>query len=75
LKDILRTLANQNTEWGNDFRRLKLAEFVKGWINYFIMADMKRWVGKLTNGHEEKLELSIGDNGRRLKRDKVCREH
>lgn len=34
-------LTNKNNGWGNDYRRQKLAEFVRGWINYFSMADMK----------------------------------
>ena len=41
MKEKLRMLTNKNNGWGNDYRRQKLAEFVRGWINYFSMADMK----------------------------------
>lgn len=41
MKDKLRTLTNRNNGWGNKYRIQKLAEFIRGWINYFIKADMK----------------------------------
>ncbi|OPZ92157.1 MAG: Reverse transcriptase (RNA-dependent DNA polymerase) [Firmicutes bacterium ADurb.Bin419] len=41
MKDKLRILTNRNSGWGNDCRRQKLTEFVRGWINYFKKADMK----------------------------------
>ena len=47
MKDKLRGLTNKNTGWGNDYRRQKLAEFVRGWINYFSMADMKGLMGEI----------------------------
>jgi len=47
MKDKLRMLTNKNNGWGNDYRRHKLAEFVRGWINYFCMADMKGLMGEI----------------------------
>ena len=47
MKDKLRVMTNKNNGWGNDYRRQKLAEYVRGWINYFSMADMKRLMGEI----------------------------
>lgn len=47
MKDKLRFLTNKNNGWGNDYRRQKLAEFTRGWINYFSMADMKVLMGEV----------------------------
>jgi hypothetical protein len=47
MKDKLRVLTNKNTGWGNDYRRQKLTEYVRGWINYFSKADMKGLMGEL----------------------------
>lgn len=47
MKDKLRVLTNKNTGWGNDYRKQKLAEYVRGWINYFGMADMKGLMGEI----------------------------
>lgn len=42
MKDKLRLLTNRNNGWGNDYRIQKLKEFVRGWINYFSKAEMKK---------------------------------
>lgn len=47
MKDKLRVLTNKGTGWSNENRRKKLAEFVRGWINYFRRADMKVLMGEI----------------------------
>lgn len=47
MKDKLRVLTNKNTGWGNEYRRQKLTEYVRGWIKYFSMADMKKLMGEI----------------------------
>jgi len=41
MKEKLRELLKRNKGWGNEYRRYKLAEFVRGWVNYYKLADMK----------------------------------
>ena len=41
MKDRLRELTQRNSGWSNEYRRQRLAEYVRGWINYYSMADMK----------------------------------
>ena len=41
MKDRLREITQKNKGWGNGYRRQKLAEYVRGWINYYRLADMK----------------------------------
>ena len=41
MKDRIRKLTSRSNGWGNEYRALKLAQFIKGWINYFKLADMK----------------------------------
>lgn len=41
MKNKLRKLMDRNNGWGNDYRKLKLKEYVRGWINYFSLADIK----------------------------------
>lgn len=41
MKDRIREITQKNKGWGNDYRRQKLAEYVRGWINYYKLADMK----------------------------------
>ena len=38
----LKELTSRNNGWGNERRALKLTQFIRGWINYFSLADMKQ---------------------------------
>ena len=42
MKNKIRELTNRSNGWGNEYRALKLTQFIRGWINYFGMADMKK---------------------------------
>ena len=37
----IRELTERNNGWGNEYRAMKLAQYVRGWVNYFFLADMK----------------------------------
>lgn len=41
MKYKIRELTKRNNGWGNEYRAMKLAQFVRGWVNYFSLADMK----------------------------------
>ena len=41
MKDKIRELMKRSNGWGNEYRAMKLAQFVRGWVNYFSLADMK----------------------------------
>lgn len=38
----LKELTSRNNGWGNERRVLKLTQFIRGWVNYFSLADMKQ---------------------------------
>jgi RNA-directed DNA polymerase len=41
MKENIRKIMNRNNGWGNERRKQKLTEFVRGWVNYFSLANMK----------------------------------
>ena len=41
MKNKIRELTDRSNGWGNEYRTLKLTQFIRGWVNYFGMADMK----------------------------------
>ena len=41
MEERIREITQKNKGWSNDYRRQKLAEYVRGWINYYKLADMK----------------------------------
>ena len=42
MKNKIRELTDRHNGWGNEYRAIKLTQFIRGWVNYFGMADMKR---------------------------------
>ena len=42
MKAKLKELTSRNNGWGNEYRAMKLTQFIRGWVNYFAMADMKK---------------------------------
>ena len=46
IKDKIRELTKRNNGWGNEYRAMKLTQFVRGWVNYFLLADMKGLMSK-----------------------------
>ena len=41
MKDKIRALTSRNSGWSNEFRAARLAQFIRGWVNYFKLTDMK----------------------------------
>ncbi len=41
MKDRIRELTKRSNGWANEYRAMKLTHFVRGWVNYFSLADMK----------------------------------
>ena len=41
MKRRIRELTSRNNGWGNEYRFMKLRQFIKGWVNYFALSDMK----------------------------------
>ena len=37
----IRELINRNNGWGNEYRRKKLKEYIRGWVNYYRIADIR----------------------------------
>ena len=41
MRNRLKELTHRSNGWSNEYRQLKLRQFIIGWINYFSLADMK----------------------------------
>lgn len=41
MKNKIRELTSRSNGWGNEYRAKKLTQYVRGWVNYFVLADMK----------------------------------
>jgi len=41
MKNKIRELTRRSNGWGNEYRAERLTQFIRGWVNYFKLADMK----------------------------------
>jgi len=41
MKNKIRELTKRSNGWGNEYRVKRLVQFIRGWVNYFKLADMK----------------------------------
>jgi group II intron reverse transcriptase/maturase len=41
MKARIRQLTRRSNGWGNEYRAMKLTQYIRGWVNYFKLADMK----------------------------------
>ena len=55
MKNKIKELTDGHNGWGNEYRAMKLTQFIRGWVNYFGMADMKR----LLRDNDERLRHRI----------------
>src|SRR5690554_2565328 len=44
MKARIREITSRSNGWGKEYRALKLRQFVRGWVNYFSLADIKKLV-------------------------------
>ena len=42
MKGKIRELTDRNNAWSNETRTVKIQQYVRGWVNYFKLADMKK---------------------------------
>ena len=47
MKARLKELTSRCNGWGNEYRALKLTQFIRGWVNYYGLADMKSMINKM----------------------------
>ena len=65
--DVLFVLLSESGS--NEFRAQRLTQFIRGWVNYFKLADMKKLLFETDEWLRRKSGLFTGNSGRRLKPD------
>lgn len=65
MKTKLKEFTLRNNGWGNEYKALKFKQFIRGWVNYFAMADMKELLRSIDEWLRRKIRTNIGNNGRK----------
>ena len=67
MKNKVRELTNRSNGWGNEYRALKLTQFIRGWVNYFGMADMKALLTKIDEWLRHKIRAIYWKQWKKVK--------
>lgn len=67
LKESLRVLTSRSNGWGNEKRKERLKQFITGWVNYFKLADMKRYLNDLDSWLRRRIRMVIWKQWKRIK--------
>src|SRR5574344_1059797 len=67
LKDSLRSLTARSNGWGYEKRKERLKQFITGWVNYFRLADMKRYLEDLDRWLRRRIRMVIWKQWKRIR--------
>jgi group II intron reverse transcriptase/maturase len=55
----IKELTNRNNGWGNDYRKLKIKQFITGWVQYFKLAEMKTLLQRIDKWMRHRIRVVI----------------
>ena len=67
MKNRLREITSRSNGWGNEYRAKKLAQFIKGWVNYFALSDMKQLLKETDEWLRRKIRAVYWKQWKRIK--------
>ena len=59
MKSRLKELPRRSNGWGYDWRKQKLAEYVRGWVGYYHLANMKRFLEETDEWLRRRIRMCI----------------
>jgi RNA-directed DNA polymerase len=67
MKAKIRELTSRSNGWGNERRKEALRQYIRGWLNYFRLADMKNLLAKTDEWFRRRLRSLIWKQWKRIK--------
>lgn len=67
MKDKIRELTNRNNGWGYDYRKLRLRQYIQGWVNYFSLAGLKSLLLEIDTWLRRRIRLCIWKSWKRVR--------
>lgn len=67
MRERIKMLTCRSNGWGNARRKQELRQYIRGWTNYFRMADMKRLLPKIDEWYRRRLRMIIWKQWKRIK--------
>ena len=67
MKAKIKTLTSRNNGWANEYRKLKLKQFITGWVQYFKLAGMKTLLQKMDEWMRHRIRALIWKQWKKIK--------
>ena len=67
MKARIKELTSRSNGWGNDRRKEALSQYIKGWVLYFKLADMKKLLIRVDEWYRRRLRMVIWKQWKRIK--------
>jgi len=67
MKARIKELTSRSNGWGNDRRKEALSQYIKGWVQYFKLADMKKLLISVDKWYRRRLRMVIWKQWKRIK--------
>jgi len=67
MKAKIKELTSRSNGWGNERRKEALSQFIKGWIQYFRLADIKTLLSEIDEWYRRRLRMVIWKQWKRIK--------
>jgi hypothetical protein len=67
MKARIKELTSRSNGWGNDRRKEALRQYIKGWVQYFRLADMKALLVGVDEWYRRRLRMVIWKQWKRIK--------
>jgi hypothetical protein len=67
MKKRIKELTNRSNGWGYKKRRTKLNEYIRGWVNYFKLADVKTFLKKFDEYYRRRIRMVYWKQWKRIR--------
>jgi len=67
MKEQIRVLTSRSNGWGNAIRKGKLKAFIRGWVNYFKLADMQSLLLRIDEWYRRRIRMVIWKQWKRIR--------
>ncbi|GHV52507.1 hypothetical protein FACS1894181_15650 [Bacteroidia bacterium] len=67
MKERLRAITSRSNGKGNAWRKETGNSYIRGWVNYYKLADMKSALGKIDEWYRRRLRMVIWKQWKRIK--------
>lgn len=67
MKARIKELTSRSNGWGNAYRKEKLSQYIRGWVEYFKLADMDKLLSRIDEWYRRRLRMVIWKQWKRVR--------